>query len=407
MLLKYLKPGAHEEPGSIAYLLENPTARVVRGNPEIAQWVIDQTPFGLQQRFVSGVINDLASLDSTHDEVLLGELEAMHLARRPQSAMPWCVIEHTDKGKREFHFVIPLFDLLFGKCIHPYVDQVDRNAFRSWVEHFALRYNLDYPHEKLRVKPAFEHLRSLRKWDREFLEEIWNQVHALVQEKRIKTREDLERQLKKDGHKVRFNKHTGGQLQQPVILGPDGNPLRLTNSIYYHPDFGLKDLLPLDRKKKDAVTSRLTELESFLAKWHQFRAFQAISRFFGRKHQKDIAKGEGRKSLMRLKRLMGERIASEKRIDGLAARIDFNSVFRSAGLVKSGFPIDILTPKLKVASAPETSAAGLKASPEAFQPPDAGTNQPPAVAPAAPGEPAKSTTPMNPTIIQAGPQIGE
>jgi hypothetical protein len=46
MLLKYLKPGAHEEPGSIAYLLDNPTARVVRGNPEIAQWVIDQSPFG-------------------------------------------------------------------------------------------------------------------------------------------------------------------------------------------------------------------------------------------------------------------------------------------------------------------------------------------------------------------------
>jgi hypothetical protein len=407
MLLKYLKPGAHEEPGSIAYLLKNPTARVVRGNPEIAQWVIDQSPFGSHQRFVSGVVNDLTSLDSMHDEVLLNELEAMHLARRPESAMPWCVIEHTDKGKREFHFVIPLFDLLFGKRIHPYVDKIDRHAFRSWVEHFALRYSLDYPQEKLRVKPAFEHLRSLRKCDREFLEGIWNHVDALVRKKRIKTREDLERQLTKNGQKVRFTKLTGGQLKQPVILGPDGNPLRLTNSIYYDPDFGLKDLLPLDRANKDAVAFRLKELESFLTKWHQFRAFQSIGRLFGKRHQKDIAKGDGRKSLARLKRLMGERIASELQVDGPASRIDFNSVFRAAGLVKSGFSIEILTPKLKLASAPETSAVESKASPEAFQPPDPGANQPPEVAPVAPGEPANSTTHMTPKKIEAGPQIGE
>jgi hypothetical protein len=405
MLLKYLKPGAHEEPGSPSYLLKNPTARVVRGNPEITQWVIDQSPFGLQQRFVSGVVNDLTQLDSMHDDVLLNELEAMHLAKRPQSAMPWCVIEHSDKGKREFHFVIPLYDLLFGKVIHPYVDKIDRNAFRFWVEHFALRYNLDFPHEKLRVKPAFEHLRSLRKCDREFLEGIWNHVDALVQEKRVKTRVDLERQLTKMGHKVRFTKHTGGPLQQPVILGPDGNPLRLTNSIYYHPDFGIKDLRPLDRGKKDAVASRLKELESYLAKWHQFRAFQSISRLFGKAHQKDIAKDERRKSLARLKRLMGERIALEAKVDGLAARIDFNSIFRSAVSVKSGFPFEIPIPKLKASSAPEPSVVESKAaSPEVEKPPGNGANQPLSGAPA---ETTKSTKPMKPQIAQGGPNIGE
>lgn len=405
MLLKYLKPGAHEEPGSPSYLLKNPTARVVRGNPEITQWVIDQSPFGFHQRFVSGVVNDLVSLDSMHDDVLLNELEAMHLARRPKSAMPWCVIEHTDKGKREFHFVIPLYDLLFGKMIHPYVDQIDRNAFQAWVEHFALRYDLDFPQEKLRVKPAFEHLRNLRVCDREFLEEIWDQVDAMVQEKRVKTREDLERQLTKIGHKVRFTKHTGGQLQQPVILGPDGNPLRLTNSIYYHPDFGIKDLRTVDRSNKDAVASRLKELESFLAKWHQFRAFQSISRFFGKAHQKDIAEDEKKKSLTRLKRLMGERIALETKVDGLAARINFNSVFRSAVSVKSGFPFEIIIPKLKAASIPEPSVVELKvAAPDAEKPSGTGANRLPPVEPV---EPAKSTKRMKPQITQDSPNIGE
>ncbi|MCB1130737.1 MAG: hypothetical protein KDN05_06375 [Verrucomicrobiae bacterium] len=430
MLLKFLKPGAHEEPGSLSYLLKNPTARVVRGNPELTQWVIDQTPFGLRQRFVSGVVNDLISLDSAHDELLLNELEEMFLARRPKSVMPWSVIEHTDKGKREFHFVIPLLDLLFGKCIHPYVDKIDRNAFHAWVEYFALRYGLDYPREKLREKPAFKHLRNLRQCDRLFLEGIWNLVDAWVREGRVKTRKDLERHLEKEGHKVRFTKHVGGPLQQPVILGPDGNPLRLTNSIYYHPYFGDKALEPLDRGNPDAVAARLKELERVLAKWRMFRAFNSIGRLFGKAHQKDLAKNGAKK---RLKLLMDERLALETQVDGLASRIDFNGVFRSAILVNAGFPTEILTPKLKAASDPKPvgeddkqspvpeaeepvvlieetvdsapSVAESKAGPEAFQPPDIGGNQSSTTAAEAPAEPAESTKRKKPQVTQDSPNM--
>ncbi|MCP5542947.1 MAG: hypothetical protein H7A49_03460 [Akkermansiaceae bacterium] len=430
MLHKFLKPGADEEPGSLRYLLKNPTARVVRGNPEITQWVIDQTPFGLRQRFVSSVVNDLTLLDRVNDEVLLDELESMFRALRPKSVMPWSVIEHNDKEKREFHSVIPLYDLLFGKCVHPYVDKIDRNAFQAWVEHFALRYGLDYPREKLREKPAFEHLRNLRQFDREFLEGIWNQVHSWVREGRVKSRDDLERHLEKEGHRVRFTKHVGGPLQQPVILGPDGNPLRLTNSIYYHPCFGDKALEPLDRGNPGAVAARLKELERVLAKWRMFRAYQSIGRLFGRAKQKDLAKGEAKK---RLKLLMDERLALETQVDGLASRIDFNGVFRSAILVNAGFPTEILTPKLKAASAPKpvgendkqapvpeaeepavlieetvdsASVAESKAGPEAFQPPDIGGNQSSTTAAEAPAEPAESTKRKKPQATQDSPNMG-
>ena len=332
MLLKFLKPGAHNEPGSLKYILENDTARVVRGNPEITQWVIDQTPSGLRQRFVSGVVNDLASLDGNHDDVLLDELEGMFLARKPASAMPWCVIEHTDKGKREFHFVIPKFDLLFGKSFYPYVDHIDRHAFQAWVEHFALRYNLEFPNENLRVRPAFEHMRNLRKCDREFLEKIWNQVHLWVKFGNVACRTDLERRLIKEGYKVRFSKHAGGPLQQPVILGPDGKSLRLSNSIYYNPDFTPRAKEPLDRNDKIAVSTRLAELEVVLANWHEFRAFNLIGRLFGKAQQRDLALGEAKRRLIRL---MDERLALERKVEERAARIDFNALFASAHFEQS------------------------------------------------------------------------
>jgi hypothetical protein len=416
MLLKFLKPGAHDEPGSMRYVLKNPTARVVRGNPGITQWVIDQSPSGLRQKFVSGVINDLASLDSIHDELLLDELEGMFLAKRPPSAMPWCVIEHTDKGKREFHFICPLFDLMFGKYISPYVDRIDRKAFQAWVEHFALRFNLDFPRENLRVKPAFEHLLTLRKCDREFLEGVWNQVRVWVAFGQVTCRTDLERQLRKEGYKVRFTKHDGGQLQQPVILGPDGNALRLTNSIYYQPEFGHSAIEPLDRSNDDAVAARLVELEGVLRDWHKFRAFHSLGRFFGKAQQKGLGK---RKPGKLLKLLMAERLVMENQIDDLVGRIDYSSVLRSAAYVESGLPTEITTLKTRAHANPqiteaddqpviptkdnlpaELSIAEERASPEPFQSPEIGGIRPPEIAAVAAVDRLKPPAPKNPGKAQ-------
>ena len=348
MLLKYLKAGAHDEPGGLSYLLKNTTATVLRGNPAITQWVIDHSPPGMRQRFTSGVINDLTKLDKEHDEALLDELESMHLLGRPKSSMAWCVIEHIDKGKREIHFVIPLFDLLFGKWVHPYVDRIDRRAFQAWVEHFALRHDLDFPYEKLRVKPPFKHLR-IREIDRDFLEEIWNRVHGLVNAKTIKTRVDLERQLTGQGYEVRFQKHGGGELQQPVIVGPEGNSLRLTNSIYYRPDFGSLRSKPLKRSDKVAVAKRQDELDEIVRKWRNFRAFHMIGRLFGKAKQLGVEKGAARK---RLKKLIDERLAHERLVGEALQRTDFSGIFQTAYHLKTGVPTVIPTPQKKVITQP-------------------------------------------------------
>nr|MCU0750731.1 hypothetical protein [Akkermansiaceae bacterium] len=75
MLLKFFTvTGKHHEPGGLDYVLENETARVVRGDPDFTKWVIEHSPPGLRQRFTAGVINDLSELKPQHEKRLLDGL---------------------------------------------------------------------------------------------------------------------------------------------------------------------------------------------------------------------------------------------------------------------------------------------------------------------------------------------
>lgn len=389
MLLKFFTiSGKHHEPGGLDYLLANETARVLRGNPDFTKWVIDHSPPGLRQRFTSGVINDLSKLSRRHDKKLLDELQTMLLAGRPESSMVWCVIEHTDKGKREFHFVIVIYDLLFGKFVHPYVDLIDRHGVAAWAEHFALRHGLENPMDKLRKKPPFKHLR-LKSTEIRFLRDVWVKVHLLVRKNVIKSRKDLEEQLAIAGYQVRCHSYDGKPLEQPEIIGPEGVKLRLKNSIYYRRDFGDPALKPLDRSDPEAVKKRLTELRSIIRERLEFRAHHLIGRLFGVREKRLNPKGMAR---LRFKELIDRKLACEIEADRPWRKIDLADVWTAAELLKSGVPYEYLHEKKKAASEivegiptidveesiptiPTASIANHEtADAEAFLPPSSGEN---------------------------------
>lgn len=389
MLLKFFTvTGKHHEPGGLDYLLENETARVVRGDPDFTKWVIDHSPPGLRQRFTSGVINDLSKLNRRHDKKLLDELQKMFLAGRPEASMVWCVIEHTDKGKREFHFVVAIYDLLFGKFCHPYVDRIDQHGFAAGVEHFAIRHDLEFPLDKLRKKPPFKHLR-LNCTEIRFLREVWVKVHLLVRKKVIKSRMDLESQLALAGYQVRCQSYDGKPLEQPEIIGPQGVKLRLKNSIYYRSDFGDPAFKPLDRSDPKAVKKRLAELRSIIRKRLDFRAYHLIGRLFGVHEKRLTPKGKAR---LRFKELIDRKLTCEIEADQPWRKIDLADVWTAAELLKSGVPYEDLHAKKKAASeivdvVPSTdleesiptipaafNANHETADAEAFLPPSSGEN---------------------------------
>lgn len=349
MLAKFFRVNrGHDEPGGVDYLLDNPTARIVRGSPELVKSVIDQIPPGRKQRFTAGVISDLSRLDRCHDDGLLAEFQLMLLAGRPESSMLWCAIEHTDKDKRELHFVIVLLDLLFGKFENPYIDRIDRHGFAAWVEQFALRHDLEIPSEKLRVKPPFEHC-TLRKVDTEFLEEVWHQVSGWVQGEEVTCRNDLERKLAEEGHQVRFySRKKPRPLEQPRIIGPDGNELPLRGSTYYRIDFGSPCVKPIDRTDTLAVKSRIAELEQIIQNRMEFRAHHLIGRLFGSRQKKladkTTAKDKARKCFQEL---IDQTLENERRTDELWKKIEFDHIWTMAELKRSKVPDSIWHPEVK------------------------------------------------------------
>ena len=74
MVLKFFhRKAVNPEPGGLDYLLRNPTARVIRGNPEITQAVIDASPPRMAQRFTAGVLNGCPPMMNAKKEQALIE----------------------------------------------------------------------------------------------------------------------------------------------------------------------------------------------------------------------------------------------------------------------------------------------------------------------------------------------
>jgi hypothetical protein len=297
MILKFFGSGeSSPEKTLLEYLLENPSARVIRGNPETTQAVIDMRYPGTAQPFTAGVLYGCTWLGLENEQRLINELQIQLLAGRPADSMPWCVVAH---GYNVKCFVIPNFDPVFGKVVHPYVAQIDRCGLLAWAEHYSLRHGLPSPNDHFRVEPDFGHLR-IASVDVAFLRHVWQQVHDWVRAGVVRDRMDLELWLMATGYRVRCNKHTSGPLEQPVILGPRGNLLRLTGSIYYRPEFGQKPAENHNLNDPQVLKKRLGELREAVLKRLDFRAYHLVGRLFGSREQLRVRHGTARHHLKSL-----------------------------------------------------------------------------------------------------------
>ncbi|MGJ8642068.1 MAG: hypothetical protein ACSHX9_01565 [Luteolibacter sp.] len=340
MVLKFFhRKEINAEPGGLDYLMRDPTARVIRGNPEITQAAIDASPPRMVQRFTACVLNGCPpQMPPEKEQILIDRLEGQFLMGRGRESMPWCVVEHTGKGLVEKHIVIPNFDPVFDKIVYPYVDRIDRRGFRAWLEYYCLENDLVIPNDRRRTEPDFTHMR-LKKEDVEFLREIWQSVERWVNHGMMQTRDDLQLLLSGAGYDLRCEKHAGGSLEQPVVVGPRGNSLRLTGSTYYRPDFGIKPAVKFDPKDPEDVVKRIAAARAQIARHHEFRAWQLVGRLFGRQEQLKVAKGRAKKHLVRL---VGEKMKAERRLLHTLPLLDLKHLIRVNDAHKSGMKPEIL-----------------------------------------------------------------
>jgi hypothetical protein len=294
MVLKFLNcKEVTPKPDLGDFLLASPTARVIRGNLEITQSVIDARPPGTAQRFTAGILYNCPWRGLEKEQRLIDELQIQLLAGRPAASMPWTVVAHSERVKC---FVIPNYDPVFRKVVHPYVDRIDRYGILAWTEHYSLRHGLLSPNDRFRIQPDFANLR-IAAVDVDFLYHVWQQVHQWVRAGIVRNRMDLELRLIAAGYHVRCNKRSGGLLEQPVISAPRGNLLRLTGSLYYRPEFGNEDAGNQDLNDPEVRKKRLGELRETVLKRLDFRAYHLIGHLFGKNEQVLVRKGMARHHL--------------------------------------------------------------------------------------------------------------
>ena len=357
--------------GGLDYVLDNPTAELLRGNVEITRAVIDSSPANMTHRFTSGIVNETENLSPSIVEQLLDELEVQFLGGRIRESMAWCAIRHSNKGKSEIHFVIALMDLLFRKPVNIYVDRIDRMRYSAWRDQFNLRHDLTLPSQHLRVEPPFDHLHKATE-DVDFLRLVWFQVKKWVDDGDVKNRAELKVRLNASKYMVRWENNWGGPLEQPEIIGPKGRKLRLTGSIYYSPNFGLPAGIPLDLNDKKAVAKHLANLQKTIAERMDFRAYWTIGRLYGKCGQLRLVQGKANERLRKLnaEKLRSMRMGIAKRGLRLAHFDDFANLLQSGmkSVIPSRGSSQINTP---------AGTIGLVNPPEPDHPKDSadGTNQ--------------------------------
>jgi hypothetical protein len=278
------------EPGGIAYVMRNPTARVLLGDPVITQAVINSTPSYVRQRFTAGVACEEKRLSSLQESLIADTLDYHLRGGRPAEAVANCMVAQSDKGNSEIHFVGAHMDLAVNKVVNPYIDRIDRHRFRAVTELINLRYGFEDPMDRCRVEPLWDHMR-INNTDKEFLKRVWQDVHDGVKNGLVHNRNELAAFLGAKGYLVRSQKHDGGHLAQPVIQAPSGRQLRLKGSIYYTPDFGDTHAQQFNRNDPLSVANRIKQLEWIIRQGLEFRAYWTIGRLFGKSAQEGVDKG--------------------------------------------------------------------------------------------------------------------
>jgi len=296
MLLKFF---GHEQ-GGVDYLLANPTAKILKGDPDITRLLIDSLPAGSGQRFTAGVISEITKVTATTRQYARMEAEDQMRGGLPGGSLDFLWVRHKDKGRKEDHFLVPHLELVTGKKYTPYLDRIDRYRIRSWVEKFNLLHNLPDPNSIIRLIPDYSRSR-LSANDQALLMKIWELVDAQIKADNVTDRTEMVAFLRRTGYIIRDTTFAAKPLQQLAIARPDGTPLRLKGSYYFRADFNA-EMLSAPRMECDPefVQKRIQELERTIRDGLEFRAFHSIGHLFGRGAQQGVEKWHAKKNLQHL-----------------------------------------------------------------------------------------------------------
>jgi hypothetical protein len=248
------------EKANVVYLLKNPTALVLRGDPETTQCVITNLDF--TQRFCSGCMsfNEPLSVEKAIQHI--DEFEAATMAGLPENSINTLWVRHTDKERTELHFLIPQVDTVTGRQMTIYLDRRDRQLMNGIRDVINIREGYTRPDDPARKRTTSVPLRASQS-KKDFMAQLDANLQFEVAAGRIKDRRDVVRYLEDQGLIVKRSKK--GKLADEYLKVKRPNEEKFTGlrGAYYRADF-TAIAMPVPSAKP--VISKEQELEEATAR---------------------------------------------------------------------------------------------------------------------------------------------
>ena len=265
MIISYSK---HGRSGTSKYPLENETAKVLLGDRDLTERLIQNSNNKLKYR--SGIISfeEQAPSKEVVQDVIDNFIKST-FAGLDQEQYNVLMVEHTNTDNYHIHFYIPRVELTSGKSFNPHWHKEDQTRLLKLQDYLNAKHKLSNPYER-------DKRRTLQGIDtkaynrNELKEEINRHIEELVIGQKLQNRDEVVEYFKKSGiDVVRQSKHF-------ITLDIDNERIRLKGTYYADTfkDYGAVEAeLTRAEREHSAVTPRqLTALEQELDRLIQHKA---------------------------------------------------------------------------------------------------------------------------------------
>ncbi|MDD5260315.1 MAG: relaxase/mobilization nuclease domain-containing protein [Methylacidiphilales bacterium] len=222
------------ERANVAYLVRNPTAMVLRGDPVITEELISTLDFS--QRFCSGCLSFNEAITPEKVTQHIEEFEEAISSGLPSNAINKLWVRHTDKGRTELHFLMPQINLLSGRQLTIYLDARDRRLMNALRDTINLREGYTRPDDPSRKKMTSIPLR-IAKASKDFISEIDALIQHEIAAGTITKRDDVVLYLEAQGYEIKRSKK--GKLPAEYLKIKKHSDEKFTGlrGAYYRADF--------------------------------------------------------------------------------------------------------------------------------------------------------------------------
>lgn len=265
MIISYSK---HGRSGTSKYPLENETAKVLLGDRDITERLIQNSKNKLKYR--SGIIS--FEEQSPSKEVVQDVIDNFiksTFAGLDQEQYNVLMVEHTNTDNYHIHFYIPRVELTSGKSFNPHWHKEDQTRLLKLQDYLNAKHKLSNPYER-------DKRRTLQGIDtkaynrNELKEEINKHIEELVIGQKLQNRDEVVEYFKSSGiDVVRQSKHF-------ITLDIDNERIRLKGTYYAETfkDYGAveAELTRAERAHSPVTSRQLVQLEQELDKLVQHKA---------------------------------------------------------------------------------------------------------------------------------------